>query len=144
MYNLINGFLAYSRIQLQRGKSSRIVEIGNVLEEVLRNLSIQIKKKNAALTLKEYAHCVCRQEPDGSAFPESYLKRHEIQSLASPEIDGFLRTAENEHYRFSVKDKGLGIDAAISTKGSSRYSRDFSKVEEYEGTGIGLSSLQDG
>jgi light-regulated signal transduction histidine kinase (bacteriophytochrome) len=49
MYDLINGLLAYSRVQT-KGKEFVEVNMEDVFEKVIRNLDLRIKEKNVVIT----------------------------------------------------------------------------------------------
>ncbi len=135
MYNLINGLLAYSRIQT-KGKEFTQVDINNVLEEVQRNLSLQIEKSKAVIRL--------------SGIPVISADRSQMIQLFQNLISNSLKFSNGtpvikvssleheDYYLFSVKDKGIGIDPQYFDRIFQIFQRLLPR-EEYEGTGIGLS-----
>jgi light-regulated signal transduction histidine kinase (bacteriophytochrome) len=135
MYNLINGLLAYSRIQT-KGKEFTEVDINNVLEEILRNLSLQIEKVNAVISLSD--------------MPVIYADKSQMIQLFQNLISNSIKFSKgipkikvssiehDDYYLFSVKDEGIGIDPQYFERIFQIFQRLLPR-EEYEGTGIGLS-----
>jgi light-regulated signal transduction histidine kinase (bacteriophytochrome) len=135
MYNLINGLLAYSRIQT-KGKEFHEVDINNVLDEVLRNLSLQIEKVKAVISVSD--------------LPVLYADRNQMIQLFQNLISNSLKFSNgipeikissierDDYYLFSLKDKGIGIDPQYFERIFQIFQRLLPR-EEYEGTGIGLS-----
>ncbi len=135
MYNLINALLAYSRINL-KGRKFRLVDINGVLEEVVKNLRHMIEKKEAAIKIGN--------------MPALYADRSQMIQLFQNLISNGIKFStdfpeitvnseeQDEHYLFSVIDEGIGIDEQFFERIFQIFQR-LEQVEEYEGTGIGLS-----
>jgi light-regulated signal transduction histidine kinase (bacteriophytochrome) len=134
MYNLINGLLAYSRINLKEGSSVKLIE--QCPEEVLRNLSWL--KAECRSHSKQPSHYWGRQESDDSVVSESDLEFDKF-SKASPKSQSQPYCRIWSLPLFS-QDEGIGIDKEY-------FDRIFLDIpdcseEEYEGTGIGLSRVR--
>jgi len=135
MYNLINGLLAYSRIQT-KGKEFTEVDLNNVLEEVLRNLSLQIEKVKAIISLSDMPVVNADRSQMIQLF-QNLISNSLKFSKNIPEIK-VSSIEHNDYYLFSVKDKGIGIDPQYFDRIFQIFQR-LVRREEYEGTGIGLS-----
>lgn len=135
MFNLINGLLAYSKINL-RGKEFRMVDINGVLDEVVKNLRYMIEKKMAAIKIVN--------------MPALYADRSQMIQLFQNLVSNSIKFSpdspkitvnseeQDEFYLFSVKDEGIGIEEQFFERIFQIFQR-IDRVEEYEGTGIGLS-----
>ena len=135
MYNLINGLLAYSRIH-SKGKEFTEVDVKNVLEEVLRNLSILAKKKNAIITVGNMPFVYADRSQLGQLF-QNLISNSIKFSVGIPKIK-VSSVEQSENFLFSVKDNGIGIDPQYFERIFQIFQRLLPR-EEYEGTGIGLS-----
>ncbi len=135
MYNLINGLLAYSRIQT-KGKEFNEVDINNVLEEVLRNLSLQIEKVNAVISLSDMPVIYADKSQMIQLF-QNLISNSIKFSKGIPKIK-VSSTEHDDYYLFSVSDEGIGIDPQYFERIFQIFQR-LHPREEYEGTGIGLS-----
>ena len=135
MYDLINGLLAYSKIQT-KGKSYKKVNMQDVLYQVNKNLSIAIAEKNAIVTSDELPSVFAdeaqmiqlMQNLLGNAIKFSETNKHVHIAVVS----------ETDKYIFSVKDEGLGIDNQYFDRIFQIFQRLLPK-DEYEGTGLGLA-----
>lgn len=135
MYNLINGLLAYSRIQA-RGKEFGKVSMRKVLEKVKKNLELKITEKKAEITVRK--------------MPVLFADEFQMIQLMQNLIDNSLKfskvtpritvssISDKEQFTFMVRDQGIGIDPQYYEK----IFRIFQRLHErnsYEGTGIGLA-----
>ncbi len=135
MYELINGLLAYSRIQT-KGKEFTKVNMNEIFDAVIRNQSLKIEEKNVVVT--------CGKLPVVSADESQMIQL--LQNLISnaikfspdPPVIQVLSKAEDNKYIFSVIDKGIGIDPQYFERIFLIFQRLMPK-DDYEGTGIGLA-----
>lgn len=135
MYELINGLLAYSRVQT-KGKAFVEVNMEEVLEKVKRNLSLRITEKNARITNNVLPKIVA-DESQMIQLVQNLLENSIKFSPGSPKIH-FSSVTNPDNYLFSVKDEGMGIDPQYFERIFKIFQRLFPK-EDFEGTGIGLA-----
>ena len=135
MQLLINDLLDYSRIGT-RGKKFSPVDMQDVIGHVINNLNVIIQEKNALVTNDELPVVVA----------DSRQMIQLLQNLignalkfcnTSPRIHISARE-EKDHYLFSVKDNGIGIETQYFDKIFQIFQR-LHPRDEYGGTGIGLA-----
>lgn len=139
MQDLVKGLMDYSRIGKE--KELTLIDCNKVLQEVLSDMSMVIKDKNA--------HIIVNKLPTIYAYPTEL--RLILQNLISnslkftkagstPEIN-ISATEINDKWLFSIKDNGIGIDEKNLGKIFNIFKRLHNR-NEYEGTGIGLSHCE--
>jgi PAS domain S-box-containing protein len=135
MQILINDLLDYSRIET-KGKKFTSVNMNDILGQVTNNLSLIIQEKNAVVTHDELPLVVA---DDGQMIQllQNLIGNALKFCKATPRIHISARE-EADHYLFSVKDNGIGIDNQYFNKIFQIFQRLHPK-EEYGGTGIGLA-----
>jgi PAS domain S-box-containing protein len=134
MYELLNGLLAYSRINTKGAAFTR-VDLNRVLENVLGNLHLKITERNATI----------KSEKLPSVYADATQMNLLFQNLISnsikfsPKPPRIYISFENQddNYIFSVKDKGIGIESQYFERIFVIFQRLASR--EYEGTGLGLA-----
>ncbi len=139
MRNLIKGLLDYSRL----GREAQLVTIkaGDVLAEVLVDLSTAITESKAAITIDAL--------PTITGYETEF--RQLMQNLMSnaikfrrpgfdPEIHVSAQRKGNG-WEFSIKDNGIGIELEHQKKIFLIFQRLHNR-SLYEGTGIGLANCQ--
>lgn len=139
MQKLIDDLLKYSRVQ-RDNQSERKISTENALNEAMQSLQVELEASQGKV------------ERLGSLPPvwgERSLIIQVFQNLVgnalkyrhpdrNPEIN-IWATEENEHYyRFFIRDNGIGISPEHYETIFQIFQR-LHTVEEYEGTGIGLS-----
>ena len=134
MYDLLNGLLAYSRIHA-KGTAFVPVDTNLVMTNILKNFGLKIKERNAIINFDE--------------LPVLYADATQMTQLFQNLIENSLKFTTGtpriyvsskpykDHYTFSVKDEGIGIDSQYFE----RIFKIFQRLapEEYEGTGAGLA-----
>jgi PAS domain S-box-containing protein len=135
MFNMINGLLAYSRIQT-RAKEFKEVDMNYVMEQVLKNLSFQIQASNASVTYGKLP--VLKGDANQMIQLLQNLVSNAVKfSTGNPEVHISCERVSGKNI-FSVTDKGIGIDPHYFDKIFKIFQRLVSR-EEYPGTGIGLA-----
>ena len=136
MKTLINALLAYSRVGT-RGQSFEPTDCSARLDQVLDNLKVAVEESQAAVT----------QDPLPTVMADATQLSQLLQNLIgnalkfrgdqAPEIHiGAER--QDRAWLFSVRDKGIGIDAQYFERIFQVFQRLHTR-KEYAGTGIGLS-----
>ena len=135
MYNLLNGLLSYSRIQRKENMYTK-VDLNHVLENVKKNLAIQITERNA-LIKSEKLPVIHADENQINQLLQNIISNSIKFSNDPPKIYVSSKT-ESDKYIVSVRDEGIGIEAQYYGKIFQIFQQLHAK-NEYEGTGIGLS-----
>ena len=135
MYELINGLLAYSRIQT-KGKEFSYVSMTSVAGKVLNNLSLVIREKNVRIR-KYDLPVIFADESQMIQLVQNLFENAIKFSKKKPSIN-FTASEKVDHFQFSVKDNGIGIEPQYFEKIFKIFQQLMPK-EEYEGTGIGLA-----
>jgi two-component system, chemotaxis family, sensor kinase Cph1 len=135
MYELLNGLLAYSRINT-KGKNFTEVNTNHIIADVRKNLSLKIKERNAMIDVGNLPVI----QADGTQMIQLFqnLISNAIKfSPGNPDIS--ISSEKNgNHYSFAIKDHGLGIEYQYFEKIFNIFQRLLPR-EKYEGTGIGLA-----
>jgi PAS domain S-box-containing protein len=135
MYDLINGLLAYSRVNT-KGKEFEAIDLTDVLGEVQRNLRLSIEKSGAVIMVDDMPVI----NADGNQMMQLFqnLIANGIKfSNSTPKIK-ITSKEYTHHYLFSVKDEGVGIEPQYFERIFQIFQRLLPR-DEYEGTGIGLA-----
>ncbi len=134
--NMINDLLEYSRVTKLEINLSQ-VNMEKVLNDTLRNLTVQIDENNAIIT----------HDPLPTVNGDETLILQLLQNLIGNAIkyhgkeDPIINiSAKNEknRYIFSVEDNGIGIDSEHLNRIFTIFQR-LHGMDEYKGTGIGLA-----
>jgi light-regulated signal transduction histidine kinase (bacteriophytochrome) len=135
MYELLNGLLAYSRIQT-RGKEFTEVDMSEVFSKVLRNLSLKISESKAEISVGELP-VILADESQIIQLVQNLIENSIKFSSGEPRIT-FTAKIDSGYYLFSVKDEGIGIEPQYFDRIFKIFQR-LQAREDYEGTGIGLA-----
>jgi PAS domain S-box-containing protein len=135
MQNLINDLLDYSRVQ-SRGKSLSETDMNYVLGQTVNNLKYIIKEKRALITNDELP-VIYADSGQMVQLLQNLIGNSLKFCKSSPQVH-ISAKEEQDHYLFSVKDNGIGIEPQYFEKIFSIFQRLHQK-EEYAGTGIGLA-----
>jgi signal transduction histidine kinase len=135
MYDLLNGLLAYSRINTRAHEFTE-VDLKEILELVIHNLSLVIHERDAILQFRELPVVFADRTQMIQLFQN--LTNNAIKfSVEKPDI--LISTVEEKsHYVFSVNDKGIGIEPQYFERIFKIFQRLLPR-DQYEGTGIGLA-----
>jgi PAS domain S-box-containing protein len=135
MYELINGLLAYSRIQT-RGKDFDNVNMNKVLENVKNNLSLLIEETGCKITYCRLP-VIFADENQMIQLLQNLIENGIKFSRESPRINISYKKSEDFHV-FSVKDQGIGVESIYSERIFKIFQRLHAR-QDYKGTGIGLA-----
>lgn len=136
MADLIDALLTYARVGTT-SKNCVVINCEEMLTDILSNLSLTIKDKNAIINHGAMPAIVS----------DKILLSQVIQNLVSnglkfnkslPPIVDINITEDNNNWMFSVRDNGIGVDARYMERIFIMFKRLHSR-EEYPGTGIGLA-----
>jgi PAS domain S-box-containing protein len=133
MYFLINGLLAYSRVQT-RGREFAKVKMNDVLGKVLRNLALKIEEKNISVISKNLP-VVLADENQMIQLLQNLIENSLKFSSNNTRIHISVKPDSDNHV-FSIRDEGIGIEKQYFE----RIFKIFQRLNrDYVGTGIGLA-----
>lgn len=137
MYELINGLLAYSRVQ-SRGKDFQPVNLFSVVEKVKANMKLLIEESEATINCDELP--VIRADENQMIQLFQNLIENGLKFRNGKPVITITTTLKNGMHIVSVKDNGIGIESQYFDK----IFRIFQRLHhnEYKGTGIGLAICQ--
>jgi PAS domain S-box-containing protein len=136
MKTLINNLLEYSR--LNSGREFKKVNLNDVITHVLLSMRETIESKKAKVHLRSLPVI------KANAFQMTQLFQNLIINgikFAKKDVPPEITIGSKEHqdeYEFFVADNGIGIEAPYLSKIFEIFQR-LHNMEEYPGTGIGLS-----
>lgn len=141
MQNIIEGILAYSTIDKTRQPIEKI-NLNEVIESIKTDLELIIKEKGAIFLGCELP------EIEGAPILISQLFYNLIQNALKfskadqpPRVTiacSILKVSDMESVQISIKDNGIGLDAAFAERIFTAFERLHSK-NQYEGNGLGLA-----
>lgn len=136
MRALITGLLEYSRIGKEKQKE--LTDCNLLIADLLADLDTVIKESGASIRVHplpvfEIYPTELRQLFQNLITNALKFRRKELR----PEIEIYVNE-ENNHWRFSVQDNGIGIEPEFHHKIFIIFQRLHSK-KEFEGNGIGLA-----
>ncbi|HLN55601.1 MAG TPA: ATP-binding protein [Bacteroidales bacterium] len=135
MYELLNGLLAYSRIQTKAREFSP-VSMNHVVQKISENLRLVIRETKAVIKYQELPEIVADENQMIQVMQnliENSLKFH--RGIPDVEISCDIK---NDFYIFAVKDKGIGIEPQYYERIFRIFQR-LHRSDTYNGTGIGLA-----
>lgn len=141
MDQLLNDLLTYSQIE-NNEQASDWTETREVVDNALSNLYFQIRNENAAIQINEKA--LPRVKGNSAhltqLFQNIIANGIKFRNGKNPRIS--IDCVPEEHrYTFKIADNGIGIEEQYKEKIFRMFSR-LHKMEEYEGTGIGLATCK--
>jgi two-component system, sensor histidine kinase and response regulator len=140
MQKMIRDILVFSRVGREEVRTEK-VDCNAVLAETLREFEDVIADKQAAITAGPLPMVLTSPTLVRVLFQNLIGNALKFQPAgAKPEI-GISALASGSMWRFEVKDNGIGIDPAFSERVFTIFQR-LHRVEEYPGTGIGLSTCK--
>lgn len=141
MDQLLNDLLTYSQIE-NKPQESDWTETKDVVNNALSNLYFQIRNENAAIRINE--HALPRVKGNSAhltqLFQNIIANGIKFRNGKSPQIS-IDCVPEGENYTFKIRDNGIGIEEQYKEKIFRMFSR-LHKMDEYEGTGIGLATCK--
>jgi light-regulated signal transduction histidine kinase (bacteriophytochrome) len=138
MVGMVKSLLAFTQIVDDPEARSELVDANEVIQQVLKNLSLSISEAGAQIT--------CRRLPMVQIAPAHFVEV--LQNL----IDNALKyrsrdrvpcitisaARQDAEWLFTVTDNGIGFDPAYAERIFGIFKR-LHKKHEYPGTGIGLA-----
>lgn len=135
MYELLNGLLAYSRVQ-SRGTEFAKVDMNRVVEKVMDNLSLKISETETKIISQRLPE-VFADENQMIQLIQNLFENSIKFRRQKPEITVSSETRD-DHYIFRITDNGIGIESQYFERIFRIFQR-LHRTDEYTGTGIGLA-----
>jgi light-regulated signal transduction histidine kinase (bacteriophytochrome) len=136
MMALIDDLLTFSRVT-SKGQSPEPVDMGKILEDVLKNLDAAITESGAEIIAGNLPVVNADSSQLSQVLQNLVGNAIKFHGDAPPEIR-ISATQENSEWVFAVQDNGIGIDPAQFGHIFKLFQRLHSR-DEYPGTGIGLA-----
>ena len=133
---MIEDLLAYSRVNSREINPERL-DMNRVAREVLDLLSLPIEESRAQIEVKELPVCMADKPQMIRLIQNLIGNAVKFRGDEEPRIC-LSAKEEKDHFLFSVKDNGIGIDPRFSDRIFMVFQRLHTR-EEYPGTGIGLA-----
>ena len=135
MNDLINDLLTYSRIGASPKTFSQ-VNFDNVISKVIRKNAISIKEQEAVIT----ADALPSVWGDEGQLIQllQHLVLNALKFCNTTPVVHISAKEEPDHYLYSVKDNGIGIEQQYADRIFLIFQR-LANRHEYSGTGIGLA-----
>lgn len=135
MQRLISDLLQYSRVKT-RGKTLVKVDLNEVLQQTLHNLSIKISERKAKITHDTLPMVIADDTQMIQVFQN--LIDNSIKFCDNNPVIHISSADENGFIRLMFKDNGIGIDNQYYDRIFQIFQR-LHLRDEYSGTGIGLA-----
>jgi len=136
MAELIKDILIFSQFG-KRGEKKEEVALNKLLEKIKSSIETDLKKKKVEIHICELPKINTLKEKMKQLFEELINNGLKFNESPNPRI--WIKCEERkDHYIFSVKDNGIGIDEKHHDKIFKIFQR-LHTVNEYPGTGAGLT-----
>ncbi|SEH16262.1 PAS domain S-box-containing protein [Natronorubrum sediminis] len=136
MREMINGLLAYSRVDTQGG-AFEPVDLNAVLDNVREDLQMRIEESDAEITSEELPRVNGDDSQLRQLFQNLLENAIEYSGDEPPQIDISVER-DGRDWVFAVRDEGVGIDSTDTDRIFEVFQRLYTN-EEHSGTGIGLA-----
>lgn len=147
MQSLINDILTFSKIDVTK-ETLEETDINLVLEQVLENMELLIKEKNARIVIGEmpslhvfpglikllFHHLINNSLKYSNCKVEPVI--HINAKLETPQSSDTLKV--NKYWRINIQDNGVGFEQQYAEQIFTLFKRLHGNTE-YTGTGVGLS-----
>lgn len=139
---LVSDLLTYTQVTRSDDQTNAWVESEKVLLEVLESLQQSVRESDAQVT-----HELLPAVPVRSVHLHQLLQNLignaiKYRKDSEPPTVHIAAVRENDWWRFSVSDNGIGIDPTFSVRIFGLFQRLHAKRGKYQGTGVGLAICQ--
>lgn len=135
MSSLIRGLLEYS--QIGNNRQVETVDCNTLLTEVLQDLNSSIQKNKAEIKIGDAPILQGYKVELRQLFQNLIGNAIKFHKPGQPPVVEVSCEDNQNHWQFSVKDDGIGIDPSYQSKIFTLFQR-LHQPKDYEGTGIGL------
>ena len=152
MRNMIDGLLAYSRVET-RGEAFEPVDLDDVLAEVRDDLQVKLAESGAEITAQSLPRVrgdagQLRQvfqnlldnavEYSGDDPPRIHIEAERCETRNGSNPSGAAAESDGDRWKIAVRDEGIGIDPDETDRVFEVFQR-LHTQDEHPGTGIGLA-----
>lgn len=135
--DLISDILAYSKIDKDMHRPE-LVDIETLIEAIIENIEIDLVRFEGNITYDPQPQIIGNKTQFYQLFQNLINNAIKYQKQGSKVNIHISVEEEKEHWKFSIKDNGIGIDKRFFKKIFDVFQRLHNR-EEYSGTGIGLA-----
>jgi light-regulated signal transduction histidine kinase (bacteriophytochrome) len=139
MSNLIKSLLAFSR--LGHNKILVSVDCNKLIDEVIADLAIMIKKSGAVIHFSEMPVLNLYEIEIQQLFQNLITNAIKFRKKDTPPEIQINACKVNEYWEFSIRDNGIGIAPNSFDRIFDIFQR-LHTTEKYEGSGIGLANCK--
>ena len=136
MQAMIQDLLLLSRVN-SRGNPFTRLDLNDILSRVVENLDAKINQHNAEITIGKLPDVCGDAYQIESLFQNLIINSLKYNDKSRPVINISVEN-EFDHFRFRIKDNGIGIDTKFHHKIFQIFQR-LHTSREISGTGIGLA-----
>lgn len=137
MKELINDLLSYSQLQQQK-LPFEPVDLTEIIHDVLRDLDVTIREKNAIIEVPELPVIQGNKLRLRQLFANLISNALKYSRKEVPPHVEISVSAESSTFTFRIKDNGIGFDEQYKEKIFGLFERLHTR-DQFPGTGIGLS-----
>lgn len=153
MQELIEALLAYSRISIPK-EIHQSIDLNDTIDKVLSDLSVSIQENNVLIERSGIPTEIIADEVQMRQLFQNLISNAikfrktegkpqisisgEIVNAKNISLKALENTKQNQFYKISVQDNGIGFDPKYADKIFTVFQRLHGR-SAYEGTGIGLS-----
>lgn len=139
MQNMIRDMLNYSQIE-NKSTALEQVNCAEEIEKVIQNLALTIDEKKAQVTFTDLPTIKADRMQIFQLFQNLMSNGLKFSDSKNPKVHVDFKE-EEDSWCFSVKDNGIGMKQEHTHQIFNVFQR-LNQVEDYAGTGIGLSVCQ--
>ena len=139
MSSLLTNLLSYSQLDDKR-RSYEDLCLNEVFHSVTNNLNVLIREKEANILVEELPAVEANREHMMQLFQNLVNNALKFNDKDYPEVMVSFEK-QGDQYRFSVKDNGVGIDAAHTERVFGLFER-VGDTDRFGGSGMGLAISQ--
>ena len=134
---IINDLLSMSKVN-QLDMNKELVDFGDVVHGIIGDMQIEIENKNAKVAIDDELPMIHFSATNAKQLFQNLISNAiKYQDKPIPKIEIGCEQ-EKGHYKFSVKDNGIGIEADYQDRVFAMFQR-LHTQDHFSGTGIGLS-----
>jgi light-regulated signal transduction histidine kinase (bacteriophytochrome) len=137
MRQLISGLLSYSRVSTQ-GQSFGKLDLNSIVAEVLIDLEVRLSETGGKVISGNLPVVYADPLQMRQLFQNLIGNALKYHRSGVPPVITIDAAVENEHYKITISDNGIGFDNKNSERIFGMFQRAVGK-NEYEGTGVGLA-----
>ncbi|MDA1053465.1 MAG: ATP-binding protein [Planctomycetota bacterium] len=136
MKALIDSLLDFARVEI-RGNSMELTDTGAAVKEALANLGQAIEASEANVNVSEMPNVVADRGQLVRLFQNLIGNAIKFRGGTPPHVDVAIED-QGDHWLFSVRDNGIGIDPQYAERIFVIFQRLHTR-NAYPGTGLGLA-----